>query len=325
MRCRALARALRRRGAEVVFFCRRLPVWLSKELESDGFRHVPLGDDDDEIEMFLECLQREGDSFDWLVADHYGWHEQHESAAASYVRRLMVIDDLADRRHCCQLLLDQNDVSQSGERYLGRVPPTARLLLGSRYALLREEFPETRAFVRRRDGFVRTLLVCFGGTDPTNETAKTLEALDFGPFAELNVHVVIGRSHSHLDLIAEKCRMNPRIRLHIQTNQMAKLMAESDLALCAGGTMTWERFCMGLPGIVISVADNQIELARTSQRFGVDWYLGESAAVDAEQIRRALLKAMDSPERIRQGQRIAMNRVDGLGAERVADIMFGKA
>ena len=82
---------------------------------------------------------------------------------------------------------------------------------------------------------------------------------------------------------------------------------------------------MGLPGLVIAVADNQIELAKTSQRIGVDWYLGESARVGAEQVRFALLEAMRSPDRIRQGQRTAMNRVDGLGAERVADILFGTA
>lgn len=324
MRCRALARSLRRRGAEIVFFCSSLPDWLIEELNSDGFRYVPLGDDKDEIESLLDELKRERDHpFDWLVADHYGWDERQEAAVASFVQHVMVIDDLADRRHYCHLLLNQNDVAHGRERYLGLVPPTACLLLGSHYALLREEFAEVRSSMKLRDGRIRTLLVCFGGTDPTNETAKALEALDIEAFADLNVHVVIGRSHSRLDSIVEQCRFNPRMRLHIQSNQMARLMAESDLAICAGGTMTWERYCMGLPGLVVAVADNQIELGETSQRIGVDWYLGESAHVDVERIRSALMEAMNSPDRIRQGQRTAMNRADGLGADRVASVMFG--
>jgi UDP-2,4-diacetamido-2,4,6-trideoxy-beta-L-altropyranose hydrolase len=285
---------------------------------------VPLSDDGDEIGHLVDNLQQEhGELFDWLVVDHYGWDERQESAVAPYVRRVMVIDDLADRRHYCHLLLDQNDVSRSEIRYHGLVPQTARMLLGSQYALLREEFATARASLERRRGRVRTLLVCFGGTDPTNETLKALRALDAGEFADLNVHVVIGRTHSRLEQITEKCRLHPRIHLHIQTNRMAMLMAESDLALCAGGTMTWERYCMGLPGIVIAVADNQIELAKTNQQVGVDWYLGKSAQVDTDTVRLALLKAMNSPDRIRQGQLEAMARVDGLGADRVADIMFG--
>lgn len=323
MRCRALARPLRRKGAEIVFFSRFLPDWLSSELADEGFRHIPLSEDRDEIESLIGHLTSDpGQPFDWLVVDHYGWGERQESAVAPYIRRLMVIDDLADRRHRCDLLLDQNDFGHKERRYQGLVPPSARLMLGGRYALLREEFAAWRGTVKIKDGRVRTLFVCFGGSDPTNETSKALEALDAPDFADLSVHVVIGRSHSRVEEIARRCESDPRIRLHIQSNEVARLLAESDLAVCAGGTMTWERYCMGLPGLVIAVADNQIEVAKAGQQAGVDWYLGESARVDAEAIRSALRAAMNDPDRIRLARRLAMDKVDGLGADRVVRAML---
>lgn len=322
MRCRALARTLKRRGAEIVFFSGRLPEWLARELMSDGFRYVQLDDRPDEQEAIINELTRETEeTFDWLVVDHYGWGEQQESAVAPHVRRLMVIDDLANRRHYCDLLLDQNDFSQAHQRYNGLVPPSARMLLGSRYALLRDEFAANREAVKIRDGHVKTLFVCFGGSDPTNETVKALEALNDESFADLSIHIVIGRSHSRIDQIVQKCQADPRIHLHIQSGQIAKLMAQSDLALAAGGTMTWERYCMGLPGLVIAVADNQIEIAMSGQNAGVDWYLGESWQVNESQIRSVLLEAMSNPAYVRTAQQAAFEKVDGRGTERVADIM----
>ncbi|AGA56414.1 pseudaminic acid biosynthesis-associated protein PseG [Thermobacillus composti KWC4] len=323
MRCRALARSLRRKGAEIAFFSGRLPEWLAGELRSDGFRYIRLDGAPDDPEPMKDALTREAcGSYDWLVVDHYGWGERQESAVAPHVRHLMVIDDLANRRHVCDLLLDQNDVLHIHERYMKLVPASVRMLLGSRYALLRDEFSVARKSLRPRDGHVRTLFVCFGGTDPTNETAKALEALNADCFSELTIHLVVGRSHSRLDQIIRLCENDSRIRLHIQTNQVAKLMAESDLALTSGGTITWERYCMGLPGLVIAVADNQKEIAMSGHRSGVDWYLGESRDVSMDQVRTALLEAMSDPERLRMAQRAASERVDGCGADRVADIML---
>lgn len=322
MRCRALARSLQRRGAEIVFFSSSLPEWLTGELMSDGFRYVQLDRDRNEVEKLIDELKRESAfPFDWLVVDHYEWGERQESAIAPYVKHVMVIDDLANRRHYCDLLLDQNDFYQAHSRYEGLIPLSARKLLGPQYALLREEFAASRENLKMRDGNVRTLFVCFGGSDPTNETTKALDALDDIRFTDLTIQLVVGRSHPCLDQIVQRCQADSRIRLHIQSGQVAKLMADSDLALAAGGTMTWERYCMGLPGIIIAVADNQIEIAASGQRAGVDWYLGESRQVRVDHIRSTLLKAMNNPECLRSAQSAAFARVDGRGTDKVAEIM----
>jgi len=323
MRCRALARGLRRRGADIFFFCRDLPGWMIRELDTDGFHYVPLDGGRDEVECLIDRLTScSGSPFDWLVVDHYGWEERQESAVAPYVRRLMVIDDLANRTHYCHMLLDQNDEYPNRDRYHGLVPHFARLLLGCRNALLREEFAVSRTSMKRRNGRVCTLFVCFGGSDPTNETAKALEAIDDAAFAELNVHVVVGRSHSRIEQIVNRCQSDPRIRIHVQSNQIAKLMAESDLAICAGGTMTWERYCMGLPALVIAVADNQVEVAKSGERAGVDRYLGKSEQVGVELIRSTLREAMNDTGWLRHAECTAMEKVDGMGVDRVVNAMF---
>jgi UDP-2,4-diacetamido-2,4,6-trideoxy-beta-L-altropyranose hydrolase len=314
---------LRRWGAEIVFFSKPLPDWLTGELQTDGFRLVLLDGDADEGECMARELMRMSESpFDWLVVDHYGWGVRQEAAIARFCRRVMVIDDLADRSRHCDLLLNQNDVSRLHERYLGLVPPSARLLLGSRYALLREEFVTTRALLNRQMGPVRTLFVSFGGSDPTNETDKVLNALDDDEFADLNIHVVIGRLHPAIDRIMQKCQCDPRIQLHIQSNQVARLMAESDLAICAGGAMTWERYCMGLPGLTIAVGDNQMEVAKFGQESGVDWYLGKSGQVEVEQIQSTLQEVLNDPDRLHTAQQAAFAKVDGRGADRVTEVMM---
>src|SRR5690606_26558309 len=126
---------------------------------------------------------------------------QWELKLRTYVNRIMVIDDLANRRHDCDLLLDQNLYENMEQRYMGLVPETCKLLLGPRYALLRPEFREARKKLRPRDGTVRRILIFFGGTDPTNETLKAIEAVRLLNCSDIEVDVVVGAKNPHRDLI----------------------------------------------------------------------------------------------------------------------------
>ena len=194
MRCRTLAEELKERGADVHFVCRRHSGNLN-ELLRDTFSVYELPSPsidthnvaDDDYAAWLGIIQEEdaadtiatlqGWRPDWLVVDHYSLDKRWETALRPYVRRIMVIDDLANRTHDCDLLLDQNFYLGMENRYNNLVPSHCQLLLGPKYALLRPEFRKARKTLRIRDGKVQRIFVFFGGTDPTNETTKVIQAL----------------------------------------------------------------------------------------------------------------------------------------------------
>lgn len=220
-----------------------------------------------------------------LVVDHYALAAEWEKFLRPAVDRIMVIDDLADRRHDCDILLDQNFYQNRERRYGGLVPPHCLQFLGPDFVLLRPEFKEARRNLRRRKGKIRRLLVFFGGADPGNETAKVLAALALLKYPELRVDVVVGANNPHKQEIEETCRNLPGVSFYCQVDKMAELMARADLAVGAGGTATWERLYLDLPTVAVAAAENQEEtlaaLAAESKKMNRNkselWYLGKSA------------------------------------------------
>lgn len=195
-------------------------------------------------------------SWDWLVVDHYALDIRWESALRQIARKIMVIDDLADRQHDCDILIDQNVYLDMNSRYAGKVPAHCQLLLGPRFVLLRDEFRQLHEKVRFRQGPVERILVFFGGVDADNYTGVALGALVEIGIENIHVDVVIGAQHPFREAIETTC-LRHHFSFHVQTGRMAELMAAADLAIGAGGTATWERCCLGLPAIAISTADNQ--------------------------------------------------------------------
>jgi len=202
-------------------------------------------------------------SVDWLVVDHYEIDRRWERAMRPACRRLMVIDDLVDRPHDCDILLDQTFGRQPDE-YDALTPDECRVLAGTRYALLRPEFAAGRpsALARRAAGEgIDHVLVSMGGFDPENRTHDVLETLADTPYARrLTVTVVVGA-----DSAVSPNPLRGRFRkldIRQQVANMAELMAAADLAIGAGGTTSWERCCMGLPSLVCVLADNQRDIAR---------------------------------------------------------------
>ena len=208
----------------------------------------------------------------------------------------MVIDDLADRPHDCDLLLDQNLYEGLERRYDGLVPDHCERLLGPRYALLRPEFAAARKTLRHRDGRVRRILVFFGGSDLSNETAKALEAIRLLNRTDIAVDVVVGVSNPKGDQIREICRGMPNIHFHLQVENMAELMALADLAIGAGGTTTWERCCLGLPSLVLVLADNQREVVEVMTDAGAMRNVGWHADVTSSGLAEVLQMALTSPD-----------------------------
>lgn len=342
MRCLSLAHALADDGATVLFLLRSHAAGLTRLIEGEGHTVRLLPDPDrragdavvtgtaharwlpttwqQDAEQTLEAIDRIG-PIDWLIADHYALDARWERMLRKRVPRILAIDDLADRDHDCDILLDQNLVLEMDRRYRGRLPPTCQLLLGPSYALLRPEFAEQRQSLTGRSGKVDRILVCYGGSDPGNETAKALSAIKSLSIPSLAVDVAIGLSNPHADSISALCREMPLAELHRGADNMAELMKRADLAIGAGGVMSWERCCLALPTIAVHIADNQTGALTALAGFSAVSYLGSASSVTVDQIAGTIRSMLDDPARTRAMGAAARALVDGLGTSRVREEM----
>ncbi len=326
MRCLTLAQALREKGASVAFLCRELPGNLNRHIEQQGFRVYPIAPDasadwDGDARQAQAAITADGNQPDWIITDHYGLDARWESALRPFTRRIMAIDDLADRPHDCDLLLDQNSYAGQETAYSKLIPPHASQLLGPQYALLRNEFAQARAALKPRDGSVKRILVFFGGSDPSNETEKALAALATPDFAGIALDVVVGASNPQREKIRGLCATRPNTTFHCQASNMAELMAHADLSVGAGGTTSWERMALGLPTLVISVAGNQEQIAEHLAALGAQRYLGKARDISAGQLEAALADCLHAPASCAAMAAIAMALADGLGTARVVSAM----
>ena len=290
MRCLTLARALRDVGALCSFICRALEGNLNHLVVSEGFslnelahsragakaayegepyhsywREVDWKIDAAETLSALSVLKPR-----WLVVDHYGlWYDWQVAVASGC--KIMVIDDLADRHHHCDLLLDQN-LSSDTLGYQSLIPRDCTTLLGPDYALLRPEFKDYReASLARRVGYgVNNILINFGGGDPDNHIAKVLRALlTIDISSNVTISIIFGGlskiNEEHKQLISQFS--NTIVSYGMVTN-MAELLSVSDLAIGAAGSSSWERCCLGVPSIIFPVALNQSGIAEQLSRCG---------------------------------------------------------
>jgi len=197
---------------------------------------------------------------DWLIMDHYALDEIWQAMLEDYYKQLMVIDDLADRKHKCNILLDQT-FGRKLEAYQVLVPDNCQMLLGSQYALLRPEFPQWREFSlkRREHPEFKKLLITMGGVDTENATGQVLRALTKCNLPkDLEIVVILGSATPHLEVVNEQVKTFPfKVQVKVNVSNMAEIMATSDLAIGAAGSTTWERCCLGLPSILLVLAENQ--------------------------------------------------------------------
>ena len=256
------------------------------------------------------------------MVDHYAIDLEWERNIRPSVCKIMVIDDLADRPHDCDLLLDQNLYSEMGSRYQGLLPPECQTLLGPKFSLLRPEFLSRRRQLSHRNGHVQRILVFYGGNDLTNETEKALQAINRTELDQVHVDVVVGAGNPHRTRIEKLCKSMKIVDFYCQVDNMAELMSVADLALCAGGTTTWERCSLGLPSIVTSVAPNQEELSIFGAETGLFFYLGNASTVSLDKLVCALKALETSPEALRCYSMRCMEMVDALGTQRVVGTLM---
>jgi UDP-2,4-diacetamido-2,4,6-trideoxy-beta-L-altropyranose hydrolase len=323
MRCITLAQALKENGVNVEFICRRHKGSLIDKILSNGFNVyelVLLEENESDSKLahshWLGATQQQDaddctDIFkvkkiDWLIVDHYALDEKWHKILKPFVKKIMVIDDLADRQFDCNVLLNQNLGSQK-ENYKNKVPNNYELLLGCDYALLRSEFAELREKAlekRRGTKKIKNILISMGGSDVNNITYDILQ--NIGNI--FNIVVVLGKKSPHNQML-EKYVKNKKITIIIDVNNMAELMLDADLAIGAGGSTSWERCCLSLPTLLYITADNQRAIAENLEKIG--------AVKIVKNLKKDLQSIVDNFSHWRSMSQSSSKVCDGLGANRV--------
>ena len=347
VRCRNLARVLVGRVDEIVFICRahidglhrqlllgefkliELPTreyHLSKGLPSEHSKWLGCSEEQD----FNDCIKAMDDAeiqdIDAAIVDHYGlssiWHQSLKSVYEDV--RVLVIDDLANRKHDADWLLDSNRLGGwSDNSYLHLLNDGCQKLLGPFFAPLSPEYASLRPYLPIRN-YLRRVLIFFGGVDKDDFCSLALRALRSETFDSLAVDVVIGEGAPHLSEIRELIDGFPGASLHVGLPSLAGLIARADLAIGAAGTNSWERTCLGLPSIVIPVASNQVQGAEALASVGAARCIKIDASDDAiDRLRSAVLDILRSPDELLEMSVACRCLGDGYGLQRVVTALIG--
>jgi UDP-2,4-diacetamido-2,4,6-trideoxy-beta-L-altropyranose hydrolase len=342
MRCLTLADALVHRGASVRFIARAheghladtirqrghqldlLPTGVNGQSVTGGLTHAPWLGATQEDDAAATGAILVGQVMDWMVVDHYALDHRWESSLRGHCRNLMVIDDLADRRHDCDLLLDQN-LGRDASDYAAWVPEACRVMIGPAHALLRPEFAAWRGRSLERRSLIReieTILVNLGGVDKDNVTLRVLEALQACDLPQrCRIVVVMGAKAPGLSSVKSKALEMPwPTEVLVSAGNMAELMASADLAIGAAGSTAWERCCLGLPSLLFVLADNQHMICAALAKLGAAQALRANADL-GPQLSAWLSELMKDDLLCAMGK-AAAEVTDGLGARRIVDYVM---
>lgn len=342
MRCMTLADLVLSLGQKTHFLCRSLPQSLYELLISKGHAVTMLtaiaGQNASgklahsawlAVEQSVdakECLEiLNGQTAHCVVVDHYSLDIEWEGLLRPHCLQLVVIDDLADRKHDCDIILDQN-LGRRADDYTGLVPDQCLKLIGPKHALLRPEFMVIRpASVGRRKGTaIERLLVSLGGFDKDNVTGKVLEALSMSNLShECEITVVMGSQAPWLeDVKARAAAIPQKTEVLVDVKDMASLMSIADLAIGAAGGTAWERACLGLPTLLFVLADNQETGARGLADTGCVILLKADDTL-VNNLNSSLEKLSDVSV-FNAMRKASAQLTDGKGASRLASMIYNK-
>lgn len=318
-RCLALANYLAEGGWNCIFVVKLKSAEAFPQLRHSVHRIVFVKDEWDANSVGIAV----GGHSNLTVIDHYELGESFEASCRNWSDKILVIDDLANRQHDCDFLLDQS-LGRKPSDYIPLTPRNCHLLLGPKYALLRPEFGRLhqQALERRRDS-VNRLLIAIGGSDPYDITSMALQAVhDSG--LHLKVDVVLGSISPNCKKVSNRiAEAGSRWRLHLDTPRVAELMAEADLAIGACGIGSWERCVLGLPAITVVIAENQRMIAHELERRQAIIYAGDWLQISAPILESHLREIAVNSYKLTLTAASAATICDGLGLERVKKILSG--
>lgn len=340
MRCLTLADALSARGAACLFVCREheghlmgnirsrghavhaLPENHQENSSSSNLAHsswLGAGLTNDAHEMrYLIGHKR----FDWLIVDHYAVDYRWEQIVRPACKYLMVIDDLADRAHSCDLLLDQN-CGRSHADYASQVRSTCVKLIGPKFALINPVYRKRRTQIRYRSGEIKRALIYFGGgSDSAKLVPIAMRAFEAPELRHIELDIVAGPNCSDLDELNAAAVVRGRVLIHTQLPDLSELIATADLAIGAAGATTWERCCLGLPSVLVVCAQNQNIIGEAMNALGAAIVLHPNENLTAN-IRNCVVNLMaDTPKYLAMSDR-SKAICDGLGVRRIIKSIYG--
>jgi len=311
IRCLALAERISALGHLVSFACLALEGNLNAKIVSSGFELIEAPTEADPGTWIPERNQ-----YDVCVIDRYDLDYLYESKLRSVAKGIIAIDDWGARKHDANAIIDPS--ISSGTLARRQMNPGVPFHSGPEWVLLRREFARLNTTATERTAF-KKVLVFFGGTDPTDQMIRYYEEISKRPMP-LEFHFLISSHHPRLSEF-RSLHDSPTCQIDIAPSNMADYLSGMDLYLGSAGTISWERMCVGVTGLVVSIVPNQVDLARTLDGMGLHRYLGSSDAISATDALTKLVSELDHSERLSEMSRRSIALIDGNGCERVARII----
>ena len=319
MRCMALADTLQK-NFEINFITRSLEGSLISDIQKKGFGIFRFYSNSEKInekndaQKTISLIKKHSGSKNILIVDNYQLSKKWETDVKPFVHKLIVIDDLSNRSHNCDLLIDQNLHTKVNGLYKGLIPSNCIKLIGPKFSMIRKEFRMMRKSVKPRTFPIKKILVSFGGSDTKNQTSVALNSIK-KMNGKINVDVVVGKANKCKKTLKIFCNKNKHFTYHEQIDNIADLMLSSDLSIGSSGSTTWERCCLGLPAIVSISSNDQRDIANSLSRKKCIINLGDVKKLKESSYINVItnLKKND----LRNMSKNSMSLVDGNGTQRI--------
>jgi len=321
MRCMALGQTWKDAGGNVIFITACQNNALLQRLRAEDFDIHLIPDSYPNTSDWIHTKNIISNySNAWIILDGYHFDENYQIRIKELGNKLFLIDDTAHLdRYYADIMLNQN---LHADELNYHCEPYTKLLLGTKYVLLRKQFMRWQGWRRKIPDIAHKVLITLGGSDPSNQTLKIIRALQKVDIRGLEVVVVVGASNPHFREIQSTTR-NSRfvIRLIRNATDMPELMAWADIAVSAGGSTSWELAFMGLPALLIVLAENQRRSAKLLAERKVFLGLGEGQNVKVQDIAQALKNVLQNCEIRKKLSQKEHLLVDGMGVERIIKIL----
>lgn len=323
MRCLTISRVWKQKGGKVIFFLSSLSSAMQQFLEPyqlDVRTHkVEPGSKQDAERTLTLAHELQAD---WVIADGYWYGPEFQKTVASGAARLMLIDPLGAPQHnTAQIIVNANIYASEG--YYRQRSQDAILLLGPKYLPLRPEFAESTPSFKDTSAAPKNILISLGGGDPDNVTSQVLRSLaDFSD--NLHLTAVIGPANENWQSLNEFAQNSDadRITLLKSPYNMPELMAQTDMAILAGGSTVWEAMYMGVPVILLSYAENQLRVVNKLKEMGLALYAGHFNGQIPPTFRRHCKTMLQDSHLRRQLSEQGRQLIDGRGSERIIQTML---
>ena len=339
MRCLTLGNYLKDKGNDVFFITKNNLGFIQDQIKNKfplfiidgGVDRIFSQEEKDDYNLWLgedwsSDLKKTNDvlaeigNVDLVVVDHYSLDAFFEKGLIS--KYVMVIDDLMNRKHCCNILLDQNITANLDTYKILSDEIKAQLLIGPTYALLRSEFAQKhQKVISDNSREIKKVLIFFGAFDPNSDCLTIAKSLRADELRKFEFTFILNSTHRDFSALSELLENFSNIRLLSFVDNFADLMLEADLFIGAGGTTSWERACLGVATALLSVAENQIPNCEELYRKKICHYLGPSQSMNLDKWRHFFNEIILDTSLWYAYRSNSYQLVDGLGTKRVAEVI----